>query len=116
MTVAIRITGEESRSGNATRLPLVEGMFCNVSIPGRTLKQVFELPHWTVSFEGTVYVAREGRLHTVPVTVAYAADEYVYVSEGLEENDQVVVTRLVNPLENTQLDMQETAPSGETRL
>jgi hypothetical protein len=34
----------------------------------------------------------------------------VFISEGLDEGDLVIVTRLVNPLENTLLD---TRGSGE---
>ncbi len=82
-------------------MPLVAGMFCRVLIPGVSMQQVTELPRWAVSFENTVYVIRDGRLVTVPVVVARVQDNKSYISEGLKEGEQVVTTRLVNPLENS---------------
>ncbi len=82
-------------------LPLVAGMFCRVEIPGRSLSQVVELPRWSVSFEDTVYVIRDGRLETAPVRVARVQNNKAYISEGLETGDMVITTRLVNPLERS---------------
>ncbi len=65
------------------------------------MKQVVELPRWAVSFENTVYVIRDGRLVTVPVVVARVQDNKSYISTGLKDGEQVVTTRLVNPLERS---------------
>ena len=82
---------------------LVEGMFCQVEIPGRILAGVFRLPRHVVSFENTVYVAEGNRLRTVDVTVARTQGEEALISEGLQAGQQVIVTRLVDPLENSLL-------------
>lgn len=82
-------------------MPLVSGMFCRVRIPGRAMRGVVELPRWAVSFEKTVYVIREGRLATVAVSVARVQNNKAYISKGLMAGDQVVITRLVNPLERS---------------
>jgi RND family efflux transporter MFP subunit len=82
-------------------IPLVAGMFCRVLIPGDTMKQVVELPRWAVSFENTVYVVRDGRLVTVPVSVARVQDNKSYIDSGLEAGEKVITTRLVNPLEKS---------------
>ena len=82
-------------------MPLVAGMFCKVLIPGGSMQQVVELPRWAVSFENTVYVIRDGRLVTVPVVVARVQDNKSYISKGLKDGEQVVTTRLVNPLERS---------------
>jgi multidrug efflux pump subunit AcrA (membrane-fusion protein) len=68
VTVAIRIEGTEALSINHGSLPLVEGMFCSVEIPGKILENVYRVPRWAVSFENTVYVAIDNKLKTVPVT------------------------------------------------
>jgi multidrug efflux pump subunit AcrA (membrane-fusion protein) len=105
LTVAIRVTETTSQERKTTSLPLVEGMFCEVTIPGRTLKNVYRLPRWAVSFENTVYLSVDDRLRTVPVTVAHIEGEYTYIKEGLAPGNIVVVTRLINPLENALLDV-----------
>ena len=105
LMVAVRIAAGMAVSQDRARLPLVEGMFCQVEIPGRTLKGVVTLPRWAVSMQGTAYVAREGRLKTVPVDVVRAEGDRVYVAGGLTPGDLVITTRLVDPLENSLLEI-----------
>jgi hypothetical protein len=87
-------------------------MFCLVEIPGKSMQQVIALPRWAVSFENTVYVARDQRLKTVAVRVARIQGDRAYISEGLQDGEQIIVTRLVDPLENTLLKINE-APDAK---
>jgi hypothetical protein len=105
VTVAVRIDAAEAHPSGADSLPLVEGMFCSVEIPGKVLQGVFRLPRWAVSFEDTVYISKDGRLRTVPVSVSRIQGEEAFVSEGLRPGDRVVTTRLIDPLENTLLEI-----------
>ncbi len=102
MRVAVSLT---TQSSGRSDFPLTAGMFCKVTIPGRTMVDVFALPRWAVSFENTVYTAVDKRLHTVPVEVARREDKVVYVKKGLQPGDLVLTTRLDNPLENTLLNI-----------
>ena len=102
LTVAVRVRPDENKGAS---FPPVDGMFASVSIPGKVMKNVFRLPHYAVSFEKTVYVASDNRLTTVPVHVERTEDGFTYVSEGLKTGDLVIVTRLVDPLENTLLEL-----------
>jgi RND family efflux transporter MFP subunit len=103
LTVAVRVNVETGKKQNPLSLPLADGMFCSVKIPGRTLQGVFQLPRQAVSFDNKVYVAVDNRLKTVPVEVARVEGESAYVAEGLNAGDMVVSTRLVDPLENALL-------------
>lgn len=105
LTVAIRIEAQEALADDPEELPLVEGMFCSVEIPGRMLHNVVRLPRWAVSFENTVYVSVGGRLKTVPVEVARIEGEETFVAAGLTEGDIVITTRLIDPLENSLLEI-----------
>ena len=105
LAVAVRVDVETATKKNPRSLPLVEGMFCSVKIPGRTLNKVFQLPRQAVSFENTVYIAVDNRLRTVPVEVVRIDGEYAYVAEGLNVGDTVVTTRLIDPLENALLEI-----------
>ncbi len=104
VTVAVRIEAAAAHPPEGLGLPLVEGMFCAVEIPGKTLQGVFRLPRWAVSFKETVYVSSDGRLKTVPVSVARVQGEEAFVSRGLAPGDRVVTTRLIDPLENSLLE------------
>jgi RND family efflux transporter MFP subunit len=105
LMVAVRVYAETAMKKNPMSLPLVEGMFCSVEIPSRTLHKVFRLPRQAVSFANTVYTAVDNRLRTVPVKVVRIDGEYAYVAEGLNVGDTVVTTRLIDPLENALLEI-----------
>jgi hypothetical protein len=105
LTVAVRIEAQQALSEDPDELPLVEGMFCSVEIPGRIMRGVIRLPRWAVSFENTVYVSENSRLKTVPVQVARVQGEEAFVSKGLATGDVAVVTRLIDPLENSLLEL-----------
>jgi multidrug efflux pump subunit AcrA (membrane-fusion protein) len=104
LTVAVRIQADRMVSQNGA-MPLVEGMFCKVSIPGRTVTDIVRLPRWCVSFDQQVFLAVDQRLKTVPVEVLRTEGEEVLVAGGLQPGDRVVTTRLVDPLENSLLDV-----------
>lgn len=98
--VAVRIDADAM---DDDRPPLVAGMFCEVSIPGKTMRGVMRVPAEAVSFENTVFVDCGGRLKTVNVKVDRIQNGFALVCEGLAAGDRVVATRLVNPLENALL-------------
>ena len=102
VTVAIRVTAGQARSGPGA-LPLTDGMFCHVEIPGRPLENVFRVPRASVTFENTVYGAVDDRLRTLPVSVARVAGDHAYIASGLSEGDRIITTRLAAPLENSLL-------------
>lgn len=102
LTVAIRLQPEKG-----VPFPLVQGMFCRVDIEGHSLERAFALPRAAVSFEQTVYLVEDGRLRTRKVVVARTEQGTTYVTDGLEEGEQVIVTRLENPLENSLVNILE---------
>ncbi len=114
LTVAVRINGSDIVSQDPDRLPLVEGMFCTIRIPGKTLTGVFKIPRQAVSFENTVFVVVDHRLKTVAVTVSHSDDEFIYVSGGLENGATLITTRLVDPLENSLIEI-ISGPGGKRR-
>lgn len=103
MTMAVRINAVGALTGGG--LPLVEGMFCSVRIPGKFMRNVVRVPRWAVGFDNTVYVARNGRLKTASVKVARIQGGEAFIESGVSPGDQLIVTRLVNPLENTLLEI-----------
>jgi RND family efflux transporter MFP subunit len=109
LIVAVRIDSEKTDYEKSQGLPIVEGMFCQVEIPGKTMQNVFCLPGSAVSFAQTVYIADNQHLKTVPVEVVRIQGRHTFISAGLNPGDQVIVSRLVNPLEDTLL---TTVPAG----
>ena len=103
LILAVRIDTNKSVSADRQWLPIVEGMFCRVEIPGRIMRNVIRLPSFAVSNEKTVYLAIGNCLKTRPVEVIRIQGDDAFVGSGLKPGDRVIVDRLVNPLENTLL-------------
>jgi len=109
LTLAVRVDSESVSNEKKPSLPLVEGMFCTVKIPGKPLSNVIRVPRWAVSFDNTVYISTsELRLKTVPVKVARMEGEYAYIENGLNPGDTIITTRLIDPIENSLLEILNT--------
>lgn len=100
--LAVRISGSNLVARNAG-LPLTEGMFCQVTIPGKKLKDVIAIPRSAVTFDNKCYLSVDGVLKTVDVEIVRSQSEYAYISSGVEPGDRVITTRLVAPLEGVKL-------------
>jgi len=114
ITVAIQIKAKDAWLGNGEPIPLVDGMFCSVIIPGKTMKQVVAVPSQAVSFEGTVYISKENRLKTIPVDITRSDGNTVYIGGGLNSGDLVITTRLVDPMENALLKIEDPLTDGNS--
>ena len=51
-------------------------------------------------------------MKTVQVTVAKISGDVAFITGGLSNGDRVIITRLVDPLENTLLEPLPEKPSG----
>jgi len=116
LTLVAQITAEQAIAPIQGNLPLVEGMFCKISIPGKIAPQVVQIPVESVSFNQddngyrTAFIAKEDpkspeklRLTKVKVLESHIKDESIFISKGLSEGDLIVVTRLINPLKESLL-------------
>lgn len=106
VTVAIRLEG----SASATGWPVADGMFCRVEIPGHRFEGVFAVPRHALNRRNEVYCAVDGTLKTTPVHVVHTDREQAYVDQGLVQGDVVLVSRLVNPLEQSPIAIEENLP------
>ena len=100
--VAVRVNAQ-SAAGAVGHLPLVDGMFCEVAIPGQTMQNVYRLPNTAVSYDGVVLLAVDNHIKRLKVDVVRSQGEFSFVAEGLKSGDKVITTRLVNPQPNALL-------------
>jgi hypothetical protein len=69
------------------------------------MRDVYRLPRQAVNFENRAYLVNsDNRLKTVDVRVERIEGEYVYVGQGINPGDTVILTRLIDPLENVLLE------------
>lgn len=74
---------------------LLIGSFVSVEIEGRLLEGVVQLSRRLLRGDDRVWIVDEdGRLEIRSVTVAFSGRDTVLVSEGLEDGDRIVTTKL----------------------
>ncbi len=77
------------------RPPLVPGMFIHqVEIQGHSVPGIVRIPRYALRKGRSVWVAEEGRLRIRNVTIARQDDRSVYISQGLADGDQVILSAL----------------------
>lgn len=95
----VRVEDPYNLRGNKHHEPLRIGTFVNASIEGQRLEDVVVLPRHTLQSGDTVWVTdQEKRLRNRDVEVVTVNGDNAYIAEGFEPGDQVVITRLDNPL------------------
>ena len=114
VSLAVRIDKTSNQNAGNQSFPIVDGMFCQVIIPGRVMKDVVRVPEHAVSYDGRVRIASASRLKTIPVNVIWKSRGYSLISVGLKNGDQLITTRLSSPLENLLLDVTRTDMVADT--
>ncbi|MFT5430456.1 MAG: RND family efflux transporter MFP subunit, partial [Myxococcota bacterium] len=93
--VFVRVTATIARPDDSPALPLLPGMFCSLSIGGRTLTDVVVLPRKTVQPDGDIYlVGPDNTLEKRSVAIAISEGDIVVVEKGLKPGDRVITTSL----------------------
>jgi len=90
--VVVEVARPFAASGG--RPPLMPNTFVDVRIFGSTLEDVMPLPRHALRDGERVWIFDDGSLRILDVDVARADRERVYVSAGLEEGDEVIVSAL----------------------
>jgi RND family efflux transporter MFP subunit len=114
----IRLAGELETQGRLTRLlvsvddpyclnaenrnlpQLLMGSYISAEIQGRTLNSGFpvQVPHLRENGTSVWIMDDAGKLEIRPVKIAFRGPDRVYVTEGLTENEQLVVTDIAAPV------------------
>ena len=65
-----------------------------VSIPGKILENIIELPIQSLRNENTVWIVKGDALKIRPVKIAHLEKDSFFVAKGLEVGEQVIVSPL----------------------
>jgi RND family efflux transporter MFP subunit len=76
------------------RIEIRPGAFVEIEVPDRMFKKTAKLPEQAIYNGGHVYVMAEGKLHKRPIKIVAYDGENVLVSEGLQEGEKVLTTRI----------------------
>ena len=74
--------------------PLMIGSFVEASIEGKVLNDVVRLQRDYVRKNDTVWIMEDGTLRIRPVDILFQDANYAYITEGLNDGEQVVISNL----------------------
>ena len=78
-----------------TAVPLAYGQFIETTLTGPTVDNVYEIPLHSVQRDQRVYVVTDdSKLELREIELLYQNDHYAYVTQGLNNGDQLVTARL----------------------
>lgn len=83
--------------------PLILDSIVQARIKTKPLEAVVRLPREHLRQNNTVWVFDEGKLAIRKVQIAFGNADYVYVSEGLSDDDEIVITALATVSEGRPL-------------
>ena len=100
--VTVIVEVEQPISGKGFTLPL--GMLVDVEIKGKTLKNVIGIPQDVLRKDSTVWVmSGEHRLEIRGVTAIRKNEKTVFISKGLNNQDEIVVTQIPSAVQGMKL-------------
>lgn len=73
-------------------LELQTGMFVQVSLTGKEIQDVMKIPNEALRDDSTVWVSLDNKLYIKPVTIDRREKESVYISSGLVDGEQLILT------------------------
>jgi len=93
-------------SGQTTR-PLLIGEYVRVEIEGSPLSQVFRIPRVALRENDTIWiVGDDSTLNIRPVTTIWRDTQTVFLEQGLNPGDKLIVSDLAAPVEGMKIQME----------
>ena len=92
---------------------LLVGTFVTAKLPGKTLKGVFKVPRSALLQGSRVAVVDEmQKLQINAVEVVFNDEDYYYISEGLKDDVEVIVSAIGTPIEGIKLEVKNSVGIG----
>lgn len=96
--------------GGVRGIPLLLSSYVTVRFDGEQPMDVIEIPRTALREGNEVWVNDDGKLDVRTAVVVWRRDATVYLSSGLEEGDELVVSRISTPLPGMKLRVAEGEP------
>ena len=101
--ILIRVPDPLAREKDPNTPELMIGTFVEANIQAEEISNVIRIDRNLVRSNQTVWIMENGELHIKEVEIVLTDANYAYISEGLEEDDKVVITNLSTVTEGIKL-------------
>jgi membrane fusion protein, multidrug efflux system len=77
------------------RLPLVDGMYCEVEFTGKELKDAVKIPWSALQLNGHVYVVDDKNIvHEKKVDIKSSRQDQIIITSGLDDGEKIITQRI----------------------
>ena len=94
--------------------PLLPGMFVEVLIDGKILRNAIAVPRDAIRNNNEVWVAKDGQLHIQLLEIVRADRDFAYADSGLDDGDMIIVSSLDAVIEEMKVRIQGEPESPTT--
>jgi len=97
------------QAGKDRRPPLLIDEYVRVQIEGGLLSDVYRIPRYALRNDNQVWLMdREEKLAVRPVETLWRDEEFVFVRDGLQPGDLLILSALATPVDGMQLRWEQT--------
>lgn len=102
------------KNKKSDKLPMLLGSFVNVDIQGKTMSRAVKVPRRAVQEGSKVLVMnKENRLEIRDVDIQWRSKDSVYVGQGLDTGDRIIISRIHRPISGTLLETMKVVPEKQ---
>jgi RND family efflux transporter MFP subunit len=92
--ISVVVEVSEPFKDSSSKPPLLPGMFVEVLIEGRVLKNAVAIPRDAMHNNNEVWVVKNDQLHVQPLEIVRADKDFAYADSGLDDGDMIIVSSL----------------------
>ena len=112
--VVVQVEDPYGVGSNPSSPPLLVGTFVRAALAGKKLNNVFKVPrHAMLQGNKVALVDAQSRLRLVSVESSFGNDEFYFVSAGVKEGDELIVSALGIPIDGMKVNPRKKATEGE---
>ncbi|MEA2012039.1 MAG: efflux RND transporter periplasmic adaptor subunit [Verrucomicrobiota bacterium] len=87
---------------------LLIGDYVKVNIPGKQVKNIMKISRDYLRDDNKVWIFQEGYLHIQTIEISYKDRDFVYITQGIQSGDKIIISPISTPVENMQLKLLQT--------
>jgi len=112
--ISVVVEVSEPFKDSSSTPPLLPGMFVEVLIDGKILRNAIAVPRDAMRNNNEVWVAKDGQLHVQPLEIIRADRDFAYADSGLDDGDMIIVSSLDAVIEEMKVRVQTESETSTT--
>lgn len=111
--VVVQVADPYDVESSSSSTPLLVGTFVRAALAGKTLDNIFKVPrHAMLEGNKVALVDSQSRLRLTPVESSFGNDDFYFVSAGINQGDELIVSALGIPIDGMKVNPHKKSTGG----